>query len=158
MTAGPIQPIIPSVQPFARAVVPPAAGPARSRGPLPLARLAQRPAGTLRFGLATIDTNGRVADSILFTTLGWKTGTRLDIRTCGGLILVTADEHGVFRFRSPGYVRIPVTARQCCRLLLGDRVLLAADPVNGLLVVHPPVVLEELVDGLLTTRLREATS
>ncbi|MGI5185354.1 hypothetical protein ACQEVZ_54835 [Dactylosporangium sp. CA-152071] len=157
MTASPIRPIIPSVQPYTRAVVPQAAAPTRSRGPLPLANLAKRPAGTLRFGLATIDTNGRIADSTLFVALGWKTGIQLDIRTCGGLVLITADEHGVFQFRSPGYVRIPVTARQRCRLPLGDRVLLAADPVNGLLVVHPPVVLEELVDGLLTARLQEAT-
>lgn len=158
MTTGPIRPIIPSVQPYARATVPPTVSPARSRGPLPLARLAERPAGTLRFGLATVDTNGRVADSTLFTALGWKDGTRLDIRTCGGLVIVIADEYGVFQFKSPGYVRIPATARHWCHLPLGERVLLAADPVNGLLVVHPPAVLEDLVGGLLSTRLREATS
>ncbi|MEV8514247.1 AbrB/MazE/SpoVT family DNA-binding domain-containing protein [Dactylosporangium sp. NPDC051484] len=119
-----------------------------------LARLTERPAGTLRFGLATIDMNGRVADAALFRVLGWTTDTRLHIQTCTDLVVV-ADDRGVFRLRPPGHVRIPATAQHWCRLELGDRVLLAADPVNGLLVVHPPAVLEELVGGLLRARFRD---
>ncbi|WP_433221050.1 hypothetical protein ACQP00_19475 [Dactylosporangium sp. CS-047395] len=64
----------------------------------------------------------------------------------------------MFQFKSPGFVRIPVSARRWCHLPLGERVLLAADPVNGLLVVLPPAVLEDVLGGLLSTRLREASS
>ncbi|GAA2397120.1 hypothetical protein GCM10010170_113530 [Dactylosporangium salmoneum] len=125
---------------------------------MPLARLTERPAGTLRFGLATIDMNGRVADAALFRALGWTIDTRLHMQTCADLVVVVADEHGVFRLRPPGHVRIPATARHWCRLDLGARVLLAADPVNGLLVVHPPAVLEELVGGLLNARFRDGAA
>ncbi|WP_432973624.1 hypothetical protein [Dactylosporangium sp. CA-233914] len=93
----------------------------RPRGPLPLARLTQRPAGTLRFGLATVDTNGRVADAALMRALGWTDATRLHLQAYAGLIVVAADEHGIFRLSSLGHVRLPAAARHWCRLGAGDR-------------------------------------
>ncbi|GAA2624182.1 hypothetical protein GCM10010399_64450 [Dactylosporangium fulvum] len=96
MSASSIRPVIPSAQPHPRDSIAVAAA-ARLRGPLPLARLTERPAGTLRFGLATIDMNGRVADAVLFKAPGWTTDTRLHIQTCADLIVVVADERGVFR-------------------------------------------------------------
>jgi hypothetical protein len=150
MNTGPIPAVIPSVLPQSRPPIV-TAGSMRPRGPLPLARLTQRPAGTLRFGLATIDTNGRVADAALTRALEWTATTRLHIQAYTGLIVVAADEHGIFRLSSLGHVKLPAAARHWCRLGAGDRVLLAADPVNSILIVHPPVILEELVTGLHAT-------
>ncbi|GGM67957.1 hypothetical protein GCM10011608_61480 [Micromonospora sonchi] len=38
-----------------------------------------------------------------------------------------------------------MAVRQWCGLTAGDRVLLAASPADGLLVVHPPAALDAMV-------------
>jgi hypothetical protein len=103
-----------------------------------------RPRSTV-YGLAAIDCNGRVADTTVIRSLSWAPGIRLDIRECGGLVLVRADRRGVFRVTGQGYLRLPATVRHWCGLVPGDRVLLAADPDEGLLVVHPPAALDAMV-------------
>jgi hypothetical protein len=76
--------------------------------------------------------------------LGWVPGTRLYFRERGGLIVVT-DDRGVFSITSQGHLRLPATVRHWCRLVPGDRVLLAADPAEGHLVVHPPAALDAMI-------------
>jgi hypothetical protein len=44
-------------------------------------------------------------------------------------------------------VRLPVPARRGCGIEPGNRVLLAADPAIGLLVVHPLASLDAMVAG-----------
>jgi hypothetical protein len=97
------------------------------------------------YGLATIDCNGRVAETAVINALGWVPGTRLDIRENSGLVLVTASRHGVFSLAGQGYLRLPATVRHWCGLVPGDWVLLAADPADGLLVVHPPTALDAMI-------------
>jgi hypothetical protein len=97
------------------------------------------------YGTAAIDCNGRVAESAVINALGWAAGTRLHIRENGGLVLVTADQQGVFSMTGQGHLRVPATVRHWCGLVPGDRVLLAADPANGLLVVHPPAALDAMI-------------
>jgi len=97
------------------------------------------------YGTATIDCNGRVAESIVISALRWAPGTRLDIRESGGLVVVTADRQGVFSMTGQGHLRLPAAARHWCGLAAGDRVLLAADPAQGLLVVHPPAALDAMI-------------
>jgi hypothetical protein len=113
---------------------------------LPVPQLAPRCVRSTVCGTATIDCNGRVAEAAVITALGWTPGTRLDIRERGGLVLITADRHAVFRMARQGQMRLPATVRHWCGLTPGTRVLLAADPATGLLVVHPPAA----VDGATT--------
>jgi hypothetical protein len=110
-----------------------------------LARLASSRGRSTVYGVATIDCNGRVAETAVITALGWVPGTRLDIRECGGLVLVTASRHGVFAMSGQGYLRLPATVRHWCELVPGDRVMLTADPGDGLLVVHPPAALDAMI-------------
>jgi hypothetical protein len=42
-------------------------------------------------------------------------------------------------------VRLPATVRHWCGLSPGSRVLLAADPAAGRLVVHPPAALDAMI-------------
>jgi bifunctional DNA-binding transcriptional regulator/antitoxin component of YhaV-PrlF toxin-antitoxin module len=77
--------------------------------------------------------------------LGWEPGGRLDVRESGGLILVTADRQGVFGLTRQGHLRLPVAIRRWCGLATGDRVLLAAEPGDGLLVVHPLAALDAMI-------------
>jgi bifunctional DNA-binding transcriptional regulator/antitoxin component of YhaV-PrlF toxin-antitoxin module len=120
----------------------------RPRNGLPLARLTSAIAtATSRtvYGLAKIDARGRAADAAVERALGWAAGARLSIRESSGLILVSPDERGVFSMTNQGHLRLPVTVRRWCGLAPGDRVLLAADAVEGLLVVYPPATLDALV-------------
>jgi hypothetical protein len=102
------------------------------------------------YGMATLDDRGRVADRVVIRSLGWVGGTRLAVREANGLVLVCADRGGVFAVTGQGHVRLPAVVRHRCGLVAGDRVLLAADAGEGLLVVHPPVVLDAMVGQLHT--------
>jgi bifunctional DNA-binding transcriptional regulator/antitoxin component of YhaV-PrlF toxin-antitoxin module len=102
------------------------------------------------YGLAAVDDRGRVADYAIVQALGWRPGTRLDIRVARGWIVVMVSDEGAFSVTNRGHVRLPATARRCCGVMPGDRVLLVADPANGSLVVHPPAV----IDSMLTTWLQ----
>jgi hypothetical protein len=108
---------------------------------------AARPRSTV-YGLTTMDDRERLADHAVVRALGWGSGTRLDIHESGGMVLVRADRQGVFSVTGQGYVRLPATVRHWCALTPGDRVLLVADPDQGLLVVHPPAALGAMVTQL----------
>jgi bifunctional DNA-binding transcriptional regulator/antitoxin component of YhaV-PrlF toxin-antitoxin module len=41
-------------------------------------------------------------------------------------------------------VHLPAAARHACRITPGDRVLLAAEPTDGVLVVHPLATLDAM--------------
>ncbi|PMR61396.1 hypothetical protein C1A38_09520 [Verrucosispora sp. ts21] len=77
--------------------------------------------------------------------LGWLSGTRVDVRVRGGLVLVTANPHAAFRVTRPGQVRLPATVRHWCGLAAGSRVLLVADPAVGRLVVYPPAAVHAMI-------------
>lgn len=140
MTAGPVPPVIPS-----SVLGAPRSGPA-NRSKLPLPELVGRDTGATLCGTAAIDCNGRVVEATVLAALGWSPGTRLDIRVCGGLVLVTADEQAVFQLTRPGQLRLPAPVRHRCALVPGCRVLLVADPAAARLVVHPPAALHTMIN------------
>jgi hypothetical protein len=111
---------------------------------LPLPSLSTRRASSVVYGLAVVDCRGRVADRAVVSALGWVSGTRLNIRESGGLLVLRADGHGVFSVTKQGHLRLPATVRHCCGLVSGDRVFLVADPQRDLLIVHPPAALDDL--------------
>ena len=143
MTGAVVSPLVPPAATSDRPQVRATAG--ARRWPLPVPRLAVTRLRSTVYGLAAVDDRGRVADHAVVCALGWKAGTRLDVHESGGLVLVRADRQGVFSVTGQGYVRLPATVRHWCGLVPGDRVLLAADPDQGLLVVHPPAALDVMV-------------
>ncbi|WP_236647355.1 hypothetical protein [Micromonospora sicca] len=140
MTDRPIDSVIPAVVSSGGLKIRGDSRAAMRRPPLPLARLAPTRDGSTVYGLATLDVHGRVADRAVMTALGWAPGLRLSIRESGGLIIV--DPRGVFQVTKEGHVRLPAVVRQWCGLTAGNRVLLAADPKAGRLVLHPPASLD----------------
>jgi hypothetical protein len=100
------------------------------------------------YGLSAVDDRGRLDDRAVWRALGWTPGTRLQIRTAGGLVVVDADPGGAFAVTRQGHVRLPATIRHWCGLTGGDRLLLAADPAVGRLVVYPPVALDRITAAL----------
>ncbi|WP_239098600.1 AbrB/MazE/SpoVT family DNA-binding domain-containing protein [Micromonospora qiuiae] len=135
------------------AVIPPSthasaeAEPISGRRALPVAPLTPEPQPAAIYGMAAIDRDGRLSEAVVIPVLGWLPGTRVDIRVCGGLVLVTADPHAAFRVTRPGQVRLPATVRHWCGLTAGVRVLLVADPDAGRLVVHPPAAVQAMIIG-----------
>jgi hypothetical protein len=135
-------------------VVPPVVAPPRLTGhatnprtgrALPLPQLQSPRQRSTVYGLARLDCHGRIADHLVVRTLGWGAGTRLDMREHAGLVLVSAADQGVFTVTSQGHVRLPAMVRRRCGLATGDRVLLSAEPADGLLFVHPPAALDAMV-------------
>ena len=123
------------------------AGGLRRRPPPPLPGVAAARAGSVVYGMAAVDCRGRVADRVVLRALGWQPGTPLEFRHSAGRLLVRARPDGVFQVTGQGHLRLPTAVRHCCGLVSGDRVLLAADPVEGLLVVHPPAALDAVLAG-----------
>jgi hypothetical protein len=107
--------------------------------------------------MARLDDRRRIADRAVVRVLGWAPGT-LAIRESHGLVLVEADRHGVFAVTGAGHVRLPAAVRHWCRLAAGDRVLLVAEPIRGLLIVHPPAALDAMIDRAHAAVLRGATA
>lgn len=140
MTGSTIPAVIPSS----------AAPPARSssfgqRRVLPVAQLQARRTRSTVYGLAAVDNRGRIADGALFRALGWLPGTRLQVREHLGFVLVSADQHGVLSINRHGHLQLPVAVRRWCDLAPGDKVLLAAEPDQQLLIVHPPATLDSMI-------------
>lgn len=106
--------------------------------------VAPRASGVV-YGMAAVDCRGRVADRTVLGALCWAPGARLDIREAGGLVLVRRDDHGVFSVTKQGHLRLPATVRRGCGVVPGDRVLLAADPRRELIIIYPPVALDDLL-------------
>src|SRR5262245_8940612 len=144
MTAAVVSPVIPRAS-SAGAREGGSSGRAALRRPLPMPPLAPLGDRSMVYGTAAMDCNGRVTDATVFGALGWAPGTRLSIREHGGLLLVTADRRGVFGTTGQGHLTLPATVRHWCGLVAGDRVLLAADPARGLLVVHPPAAVDAMI-------------
>jgi hypothetical protein len=95
-----------------------------------------------------VDDRGRLADRAVWRALGWTPGTRLQIRLSGGLVVVVADPGGAFAVTRQGHVRLPATIRHWCGLAAVDRLLLAAEPALGRLVVYPPAALDRVTAAL----------
>jgi hypothetical protein len=99
------------------------------------------------YGLAVMDRYGRVADRSVLRALGWAPGRTIALRIVAGSILAVPAPEASVRIGTDGYLRLPVGLRRACRLAPGDRVLLAADPPNRRLVLHPPTALDTLLDA-----------
>ncbi|RKN50500.1 AbrB/MazE/SpoVT family DNA-binding domain-containing protein [Micromonospora endolithica] len=97
------------------------------------------------YGLAAIDISGRIADRVIVRALGWTSGTRLHIHEDAGLIVVRVSSQGVFTLTGQRHLHLPAAVRKWCGLKAGERVLLAADPTAGVLVVHPPAALDRMI-------------
>ncbi len=125
--------------------------------PLPMPALAAHAAGGMRYGLATVDLHGRVADRALLGTLGWIHGQRVTLTVVIESIRAVADPHGAVRIGSTGHLRLPAGLRRRCGLTTGDRVLLVVDHDTRVLVLHPPAALDALLGGHHATVLGETT-
>lgn len=146
MTNALVNPVVPPVALPPRDPHRPIASPTgpQRRRTLPVPTVPTPRTNATVYGMATLDCHGRVADHAVQRTLNWTPGQRLAIRETDGLLIIHADPHGVFRVTGQGHLRLPAQVRHCSGLITGDRVLLAANPTRGRLVIYPPAALDAM--------------
>lgn len=92
-----------------------------------------------------VDTNGRVVDKAVVGALDWRPGDLLSWRVTGGLVLIARPGHGRRGITKYGHLSLPAAVRHSAGIRIHDRVLLAADPGQALLVVYPADVLDDIL-------------
>jgi hypothetical protein len=143
VTAQPLGPVIPSSGgPAARR------WPRSARGrPLPLACPVPVPTAPedVVYGIGRIDASGRIADRAVTSALGWCSGDRLTLTADAGVVTARRDPGGIITLPRRAYITIPAPLRRRCGLEPGDRVLLAAVPGEGTLVVYCLAVVDQAI-------------
>ena len=143
MTAQPLAPVIP---PSGVSTV---RQPGRSAAgrPLPLARpepVPSAPEDTV-YGIGRVDASGRIADRSVTSALGWSGGDRLTLTADAGVVIARRDPGGMITLPARAYIAIPAALRRRCGLRPGDRVLLAAVPGEGTLVIYSLAVVDQAI-------------
>ncbi|GAA2351578.1 AbrB/MazE/SpoVT family DNA-binding domain-containing protein [Dactylosporangium salmoneum] len=138
---------VPAVVPssFATAASGQAATRRPASGPLPLPAFTDRRTRRTVYALPAIDCNGRLADQAIVRVMGWKPGTRYAIQEQSGLLLVDANPRGVFAVTRQGHLYIPAVVRRRCAISPADRLLIAAEPGERRLVIHPPAAIDAMI-------------
>ncbi|WP_328400973.1 AbrB/MazE/SpoVT family DNA-binding domain-containing protein [Nocardia sp. NBC_00403] len=112
---------------------------------LPLGNVELPPKSSAVHSIRPVDTNGRVIDKAVLTALDWRPGDLLSWRINGGLIVITRPGYGRRGVTKHGHLSLPAAVRRGAYIGIHDRVLLAADPEQSLLVVYPAHVLDEIL-------------
>ncbi|WP_406690399.1 hypothetical protein REH65_31530 [Saccharopolyspora sp. ID03-671] len=114
---------------------------------VPLTQLAALPASTsMLYRIASLDPQGRIAESTIVGSLGWRAGQRLRLDVLSNTtVTVQADPDGVFTLARRAHLPLPAAVRRWCGINPGDRVLLAAAPYPGLLLIHTMQALDAMV-------------
>lgn len=115
------------------------------RAPLPLSALLEPREGALLYSVTAVDHSGRIADRTIIRAMSWHAAIRLDMYEQNGLIVVRPDNRGSHAVSGRGYLPVPSALRQWCGLAAGERVLVVADPVAQVVVLHPPKALDRAV-------------
>jgi bifunctional DNA-binding transcriptional regulator/antitoxin component of YhaV-PrlF toxin-antitoxin module len=112
---------------------------------LPIVQLINPRRRSTIYGLTAVDGRGRLADRTVTLTLGWRPGDRLRLTVTTELINLAADPNGPLAVSGQGRVHVPAAARHACRINPGDRVLLAAEPDAGVLLIHPLTTIDAML-------------
>jgi hypothetical protein len=121
--------------------------PARSAGVgLPLAPLSVATSTPSLYYIVTpVDARGRLADRSPIRALGWRPGQPITITVIRQAMVVTSQDGGAESITRQGHLRLPARIRHTCRLNTGDRLLVAAAPTPGVLVVYTVALLESIL-------------
>jgi hypothetical protein len=82
--------------------------------------------GDVVYGIARIDSSGRICERAIITALGWAGGDRLTFTADAGVVNARRDLGGMVTLPASAYITIPAALRRRCGLGAGDQVLLAA--------------------------------
>lgn len=114
--------------------------------PLPLVDVRAAVAdGSILYEVSRVDASGRLTSSGLVKALGWQRGARLGLAISADGIALQRDKLGETLVSAQGFVVIPVRARSVCGIRNGDRLLLAAAALHGVLIVHTQSTLDAMM-------------
>lgn len=98
-----------------------------------------------RLSIALMDGGGRLQDRGAVAALGWSPGDRLLITLVRTSIVIRRRPDGVFVMPRKPYVALPAPVRKGCGAMAGSRLLLVADPVHEVLIVHPEAAVQAML-------------
>ena len=97
------------------------------------------------YGIARIDSSGRICERAVITALGWAGGDRLTFTADAGVVTAHHDPGGMVTLPASGYITIPAALRHRCGLEPGDQVLLAALPGEDALAAYCLAVVDQAI-------------
>lgn len=99
----------------------------------------------IAYSTGTLGPAGRISDKHILRILGWRPGTRVDIR-CGyyGVLTAHAAATAPAYVSTGDYFRIPFRLRHAAHLEIGNRVLMIAYLADARLAIYPPQALQEI--------------
>jgi bifunctional DNA-binding transcriptional regulator/antitoxin component of YhaV-PrlF toxin-antitoxin module len=77
--------------------------------------------------------------------LGWEPGTRLDMDTLHGMILIAVTPTGHHMIDHRGAIKLPAGLRRLCGIEYGQPLVLAAAIPDQVMVVHPAAIVAPLL-------------
>ena len=92
-----------------------------------------------------MDRSGRVHERILLRELGWDPGSRVDMDTMHGMILIAATPTGQHIIDHRGAIKLPASLRRLCGFEYGPPLVLAAVVPEQVMVVHPSTTVAHLL-------------
>jgi bifunctional DNA-binding transcriptional regulator/antitoxin component of YhaV-PrlF toxin-antitoxin module len=99
------------------------------------------------YGMSRVDASGRVAGQVITHVLGWRPGDRLTLTADAGVVLARRDPYGMVTMPSRCTIAIPAPLRHRCGLWAGDRVLLAALPIEDTLAAYTLAVVDQALQA-----------
>jgi hypothetical protein len=142
------------------ALIPDALGPGDETTPVPLAvlptlrRLDHLHPATLLVSTSRMDRSGRVHERILLRELGWHPGSRVDMDTMHGMILIAATSDGQHTIDHRGAIKLPAPIRRLCGIEYGPPLVLVAVVPEQVMVVHPSTTVAHLLTTHYTDLIR----
>ena len=97
------------------------------------------------YGLARIDSSGRICERAIITALHWAGGDRLTFTADAGVVTARRHQGGMVTLPPSGYITISAALRHRCGLELGDQVLLAAVPDQDALAAYCLAVKDQAI-------------
>ncbi len=131
----------PAAERLVAAVLPAIVAPRPVPAPVaPLPQPAQRPRralGSVAIDVARPDRSGRLRAASLLQTLGWQSGSGIDLDFAGGAIVVSTRPGWRHKIGAHGEIRLPASVRAMAGIVVGRPVFVAALVDRGVLVIHP---------------------
>jgi AbrB family looped-hinge helix DNA binding protein len=143
VTAQPLAPVIPSSDILASRQRSRSAAARRLplASPVPVPSLPE----DVVYGIARIDSSGRICERAILTALGWSGGDLLTVTADAGVVTARRDPGGMVTLSASGYITIPAALRHRCGLQSGDQVLLAALPDEDALAAYCLAVVDQAI-------------
>jgi hypothetical protein len=101
--------------------------------------------GDVVYGVAPIDSSGRICERAIITALGWAGGDLLTFTADAGVVTARRDPGGMVTLPASAYITIPAALRRRCGLEAGDQVLLAALADQDSLAAHSLAVVDQAI-------------